>query len=147
MKRLILIIAIILVATSCVTYKKCVEKFQIKSDTIRTVTYRDTIIKVPILGTDTLYAWALVHDTLIVNNGTAHAITYVVHDTIHTNVWQSDTILKVRLDSAIKVIDTKEKQVITITQKAKLTKILWQIISGLAIVALMILIPRVFKKK
>ena len=151
MRRSLFVIAIILVATSCVTYKKCVEKFQIKSDTIRTIIYRDTIINVPVLGTDTLYAWALVHDTLVVNHGTAHAITYVVHDTLKTNLWVSDTTLKVKLDSAIRVVTILNKQVVTVTEKAKFTKVLnkflWIGLIVLAIVLVLVLVPRLLKKK
>jgi hypothetical protein len=147
MKSKICLFLCILSLSSCVTYQKCIEKFNIKTDSIRTVIYRDTIVPVYIPKTDTLYAWANIHDTLIVHSGTAHAESYVVHDTLKLNIWQSDTLLKIKIDSCIKIIDNQKTTVLTITKKARLEKILLEIIIGLGIVLLIILIPRILKKK
>jgi hypothetical protein len=144
---LVAFLLILVCFTSCITYQKCVEKFNIKTDSIKTVVYRDTIIPVYIHHTDTVRAYSSIHDTLIVHSGSAYAESYVVHDTLKVNVWQTDTTLKVKIDSCIKIINTKEKQVITVTQKAKLEKILWQIIVIVGIILLIILIPRMIKKK
>jgi hypothetical protein len=146
-KILFLTVFVILVFSSCATYKRCLEKFNWKSDTIRTIIYRDTIIPVLVHGTDTIYAWSTIRDTLIVHSGSAHGESFVIHDTLKLNVWSSDTIIKVKLDSAIKVIETRNTQIVTIKEKAKAEKILWQIIAGLGIVLLIILVPRIFKKR
>jgi hypothetical protein len=140
-----------LTLSGCVTYKACSEMFQWKSDTIKTVVYRDTIIPVFIKGTDTVFATATVRDTLYVHSGLSHAVSYVVHDTLKLNVWSSDTILKVRIDSALKVITVQNKQVTTITEKAKFSQIMNKIMGALSLVLLIcviiILVPRIFKKK
>ena len=133
--------------THCITYQKCVEKFNIKTDSVKIVTYRDTIIPVYIHATDTVRTFGNIHDTLIVHSGTAHAEAYTVHDTLLLETWSSDTTLKVKIDSCIKIINTKEKQVITITQKAKLDNVLKWIFGIVAVIMLIVLIPRVFKKK
>jgi hypothetical protein len=138
---------VLLAFSSCASYKRCSEKFNWKSDTIKTIFYRDTIIPVLIHGSDTVYAWSTIRDTLIVHSGSAHGESYVVHDTLKLNVWSSDTIIKVKLDSAIKVIETRNTQIVTIKEKAKFEKILWQIIAGLSIVFLIVLIPRLLKKR
>jgi hypothetical protein len=137
----------LLALSSCATYKRCSEKFNWKSDTIKTIVYRDTIIPVLVHGTDTVFAWSTIRDTLIVHSGSAHGKSYVIHDTLKLNVWSSDTIIKVKLDSAIKVIETRNTQIVTIKEKAKAEKILWQIIAGLGIVLLIILVPRILKKR
>ena len=139
-------VAFILFLGSCASYKRCASKFDWKSDTIKTVVYRDTIIPVLIHGTDTVFATATIRDTLIVHSGSAHAISYVVHDSLRLNVFSSDTTLQVRIDSALKVITVRNTQIVTITKKAKFTVIMWQIIAGLGIVFLIILVPRLFKK-
>jgi succinate dehydrogenase/fumarate reductase cytochrome b subunit len=144
---LLALFSLFLLFSGCATYKRCVEKYKWKSDTIRTVIYRDTIIPILIHGTDTVYAWSTIRDTLIVHSGSAHAQSYIVHDTLRLNVWQSDTILKIRLDSAIKIIDTRNTQIVTIKEKARAEKILWQIIAVLGIVFFIVLLPRIIKKK
>ena len=140
-------LGIILLLCSCATYKRCSAKFDWKSDTIKTVIYRDTIVPVLVHGTDTVFAWSTIRDTLIVHSGSAHGESYVIHDTLKLNVWSSDTIIKVKLDSAIKVIETRNTQIVTIKEKAKFEKILWQIIAGLSIVFFIVLIPRLLKKR
>ena len=146
-KSLFLTIFVLLAFSSCITYKRCSDKFNWKSDTIRTIVYRDTIIPFLVHGTDTVFAWSTIRDTLIVHSGSAHGESYVIHDTLKLNVWSSDTIIKVKLDSAIKVIGTRNTQIVTIKEKAKFEKILWQIIAGLSIVFLIVLIPRLLKKR
>jgi hypothetical protein len=88
---------------------------------------------------------------LYFQSGTAHSIVYVKHDTIRQQLWSTDTIIKVRLDSALKVITTQNKQVTTITEKAKFSVVMNKILTGLliifGIVLVVILVPRLFKKK
>jgi hypothetical protein len=145
--KLGLFVLILTCFTHCITYQKCVEKFNIKTDSIRIVTYRDTIVPVYIHSTDTVRTFGNIHDTLIVHSGTAHAEAYTVHDTLLLETWSSDTILKVKLDSAIKVINFKEKQVVTVTQKAKLDNVLKWVFGIVVVIMMIVLIQRVFKKK
>jgi hypothetical protein len=137
--------------TSCATYKRCSEKFQWKSDTVKTVIYRDTTIQVLIHGTDTVFATAYIQDTLYFQSGTAHSIVYVKHDTITQQLWSTDTIIKVQLDSALKVITIKDTQLVVKTEEGKglkfMNKILWSLVAILGIVAIIVIIPRFFKKK
>ena len=149
--KVVLLLILGLFTTSCVTYKACSTKFNWQSDTIRTVVYRDTIIPVLIHGTDTIYAVASVHDTLIIHNGTAHSQIYVVHDTIRANVWSSDTIIRVRLDSALKVITVNNKQMAVRIEEGRGAIFLNKLFACLLIIAIIALIivvvPRLFKKK
>lgn len=133
--------------SGCITYQKCVDKFNIKSDSVKIVTYRDSIVPVYIHATDTVKTWGNIHDTLIVHSGTAHAEAYTIHDTLLLETWSSDTLLRVKIDSCIKIINTKEKQVITVTQKAKLDNVLKWIFGIVAVIMIIVLIPRVLKKK
>jgi len=118
-------------------------------DTVRTVTtvYRDTVIYVPVLGTDTVYKQTTVKDTLIVHSGTAHGQSWVTHDTLKLMVWQSDTVLKVKLDSVIKIIDAKNTEIITLKDRTKTDRYFKYGIALAVIVLLIVLIPRVFKKR
>lgn len=121
-KKSVFLCILVLICTlfaSCVTQRACLLKFPPDTITKVTTIYRDTIINVPVLGTDTVYFFGKVTDTVYASSGTAHATTYVVHDTLKLNVWQSDTTLKVRLDSALQVIQQKDTQIITIQNKCE----------------------------
>ena len=137
--------------TSCVTYKACSTKFNWQSDTVRTVVYRDTIIPVLIHGTDTVFASAFYRDTLYVRSGSAHAEVYVVHDTIHANVFSTDTLLLVKLDSAIRDNIILNKQITTQKEEGQGVKFMAKLLGCLLIIAIIALIivvvPRLFKKK
>lgn len=93
-------------------------------DTTRTttVTYRDTVIFVPVLGTDTVYKYGHITDTVRVSSGTAHAVTYIVRDTLKLFVVQSDTILEFRLDSVIRESQIKDVTIMQITHKCDKSK-------------------------
>ena len=104
-------------STSCVTQKVCLKKFPPDTVKVQIMSYRDTIININVLPVDTIYEYGTLIDTLIASSGTAHGISYVVHDTLKLFVWQSDTIYKVKLDSAIKVIDTQQTVIHTLREK------------------------------
>ena len=133
--------------SGCASQKRCFEKFHILSDTVKTVIYRDTIIPVYVPAVDTVYQFGNIIDTVFASSGSAHAITYVLHDTLKLYVWQSDTTLQTKLDSVIKELIIEKGHVVTLVEKPKIYKILWQIIAGLGIVTLIVLIPRMLKKK
>ncbi|MCJ7447960.1 MAG: hypothetical protein MUO72_09715 [Bacteroidales bacterium] len=109
--------------------------------------YRDTIIEVHVPGHDTVFKESTIRDTIIVHSGTAHGRSWVIHDTIKLMVWQTDTILSVKLDSAIKVINDKNTLIYTIKQKTKFERYLWLGIVIAGIILLIVLVPRVLKKK
>lgn len=143
-----LLLPLILVYFSgCATYKRCSEKFQWKSDTIQTTVYRDTTIKVLISHTDTVFKSGTITDTLIVHSGSAHGMTYIVHDTLKLFVWQTDSTAFIKLDSAIRENQVLVNQVTTIKEKAKLSTILWQVFGIITLILLIVLITRLFKKK
>lgn len=96
MSRLSLLIIVLLssfLASSCVTYKACKEKFPSFADTI---TWRDTVFYVVVGPADTIHDSSFITDTVFVNSGSAGGAAWVVKDTIHLNVWQKDTIIAYR---------------------------------------------------
>jgi hypothetical protein len=149
MKRICLFFALLVLlgGTSCVTLKKCTEKFHIVSSVTETIKYRDTTVYLTVQKTDTVYGFGNLVDTIIVSSGTAHGMTFIKHDTLKLYVWQSDSSYKFKLDSVIKELMIEKSHIVTIVDKPKIYKILWQVLAGLAIVAFIILIPRILKKK
>ena len=95
---------------SCVTQKKCLQKFP-PTETVK-IEYRDTIIPVYVPRSDTVYQFATIRDTVRINTGTSHAVSYVIKDTLKLILWQTDTTLKVKLDSALKVISTQKTNIV-----------------------------------
>ena len=137
--------------SGCVTQKKCLQKFPVQEIHDTLIVYHDTIITVPVLGTDTVYSYGTIHDTVYATSGTAHAQSYVFRDTIRLFVSQSDTILKVRLDSAIRELQIKDTEIYTIQQecdKSKFEKILDKFLYIFVVVAFIVLIQffiKIFK--
>ena len=107
----------------CVTQKACLQKYPVQETHDTLIVYRDTIIEVPVLGTDTVYRWSTLFDTVYASSGTAHSVSYVTHDTLKLIVWQNDTILRVRLDSAIRELQFKDTEIYTIQQKCDKSKV------------------------
>ena len=95
MSRLSLLIIVLssLLASSCVTYKACKEKFPSFADT---TIWRDTVFYVVVGPSDTIHDSSIITDTVFVNSGSAGGQAWVVKDTIHLNVWQRDTIVAYR---------------------------------------------------
>jgi hypothetical protein len=117
MKKYLLFTICGLFLTSCVTQRRCMLKFPPDTVTHVSIVYRDSIIPVYIPKHDTVFGFTNIHDTLIVHSGTAHGQSWVIHDTLKMNVWQSDTTLKVKIDSCIKIIDSQKKEIFTIREK------------------------------
>lgn len=123
MKRTFILLGIILIGiSSCVTQKACLEKYPIKETHDTLIVYRDTTVNISVVGTDTVYRWSTLYDTIYANSGTAHAVTFVKKDTLKLIVWQSDTVLKVRLDSAIRELQYKDSEIYTIQAKCDKSK-------------------------
>lgn len=137
--------------SGCVTQKKCLQKFPVQEIHDTLIVYHDTIITVPVLGTDTVYSYGTIHDTVYATSGTAHSVSYVTHDTLRLYVWQSDTTLKVRLDSAIRELQIKDREIIEVQQecdKSKFEKILDKFLYIFVVVAFIVLIQffiKIFK--
>ena len=126
-----LIIAIFFVAQSCVTQRRCTEKFPLQDS----ITFRDTIYYVS-LETDTIHNVSYITDTVYASTGTAGGSAWVKNDTIYLNVWQKDTIIEYR-DSVMTVY---QQQVVELP--CKKTPVLNKII---VIVVLLFGIVLVFK--
>ena len=122
-KGIVTILFVTIFFGGCVTQKRCLEKYPVQESHDTLIVYRDTIIEVPVMGTDTVYRWSTLFDTVYASSGTAHAITYVKRDTVKLFVWASDTILKVRLDSAIRELQFKDIEIYTIQQKCDKSKV------------------------
>lgn len=120
--------------------------------TTRVITYRDTIIFVPILGTDTVFQAVTIRDTIKITAGTAHSVAYVVKDTIYSYVWSTDTVLAVRIDSLITEVVKRDIQISVLEKgEGKFFKVLDQftkLFIILAIIAgIVVIVPRIFKKR
>jgi len=137
-----LIILSLILLSGCATQQRCFEKFPPDTITTTTIEYRDSIIPVYISNTDTVFRWGTIIDTIFAESGTAHGRTWVIHDTLRLEVWQSDSIYQVQKDSLIQVIKTHETEIVTIKEKAEFVVYLkW----GFASLVLILLIM-IFKK-
>lgn len=122
-------------------------------DTTEVVTtvYKDTIIFVPVLGTDTVYKWSTIFDTVFASSGTAHSVSYVTHDTLKLFVFSSDTLVSYRLDSLKTEITNRDVKIEVLESESKFVKAVNSLKFPLIIIALIalivILIPRILKKK
>lgn len=125
---------------SCITQRRCLDKFPPDTVLVTNTVYRDTVIVVPILGTDTVTVYGTIRDTVYASSGTAHAQTYIIRDTLRLNVWQTDTTLQVKVDSCIREITNRETIIREIKSKngARIERIVW-------LVAVMFLIALLFK--
>ena len=115
------------------------------------IVYRDTTVNISVVGTDTVYKYGTIRDTVYASSGTAHSVSYVTHDTLRLYVWQSDTTLKVRLDSAIRELQIKDREIIEVQQKcdkSKFEKILDKFLYIFLVIAFIVLIQffiKIFK--
>jgi hypothetical protein len=137
-----------LLLSGCVTQRACLEKFPVQEMHDTVIVYRDTVINVPIAGADTVFVYGTVRDTVYASSGTAHAVTYTVRDTVRLLVWQSDTILWVRLDSALQELQIKDREIYTITmgcEKSKTERVLNKIFMVLVAIGFIVLIRLLYK--
>lgn len=119
---LLLFLFVSLFFASCVTQKACLQKYPIKETHDTLIVYRDTTVNISVVGTDTVYRWSTLYDTIYASSGTAHSVSYVTHDTLRVMVWQSDTVITLKLDSALQVIALKDSEIYTIQQKCDKSK-------------------------
>ena len=116
--RKILILLTVLLASSCVTQRRCYEKFP-PQDTV--VTWHDTVYYVS-LKTDTVYKYGTITDTVYANTGTAGGSAWVINDTIYLNVWQKDTVLLYR--DSIKTVEVTKVVNLPCRKSPVLTKVI-----------------------
>ena len=142
MKNIYLFI-VILIFTSCVTQKRCLNKFPPDTTTTISVVYRDTVIPVYLPYFDTVYATSTIYDTLVVNQGTVRVRTWVVRDTIYQNLWQVDTTLYLTIDSLIRDTTIKKLDIITIKEKVGLWRFLSFILFGVLLLAIILIFLKI----
>lgn len=116
--RKILILLTVLLASSCVTQRRCYEKFP-PQDTL--ITWHDTVFFVS-LKTDTVYKYGTITDTVYANTGTAGGSAWVINDTIYLNVWQKDTVLLYR--DSIKTVEVTKVVNLPCRKSPVLTKVI-----------------------
>jgi len=162
-------ILIILLSVSCVTQRKCLEKFPPDIDSVLTIRdttiYRDTVISRYLPG-DTVYSWRYIFDTVEINTepelyppDTAFAETDLAlakawvdvrgrFSKVNVILIQKDTTLQFRLDSALRASDHWERLYITEVHTVPERFIpLWTkiLISALVLIILLILLRGILK--
>ena len=128
-----LIILLLLLLSSCVTQRRCLEKFPVKD----TVVYHDTVYQVHVPPADTVIRWGEIHDTVYASSGTASGQAWVTHDTLWLNVWQRDTVVQYR--DSIKV----ETKVVTVQQPCRKTPVLNRIVAIGVILLVILLVAKI----
>ena len=115
MKKLLPLILTIVLASSCVTQKRCFEKFppEVKTDTVfyevvrDSIVYRDTTIILTLPGQtviDSIFIKPGVIETspVILETELARAEAFYRTPKVYLKLVQKDTLIKIRLDSALK---------------------------------------------
>ena len=128
-----LIILSLIILSGCVTQKRCIQLYPPDTARVTTVEYRDSIIPVYISNTDTVFSWGTIRDTIFAESGTAHGRTWVIHDTLRLQVWQTDSTYMIRLDSAIQVIKIRDQVIKEVSKKSAWTEIKFSLLIILCI--------------
>jgi len=117
MKRILIFLLLLIIGTSCVTQKRCNEKFpQVASTIIKdSIVYRDSIIYKPIIVEVKIPGDTVTKETIVyLNKGLvnsfpliaettfAKAIAQVVNSKLTLNLYQKDTTYNQRYDSVVK---------------------------------------------
>lgn len=113
---LFLVLAVLFAGTSCVTQRKCLEKFPVKSDTVKIVTVRDSIVfkdkivEIKIPGKTVIDSVVIpcpppppfyIPDTARAETEFAIAQAWFEYPHIALFLKQKESVLQVKLDSAI----------------------------------------------
>jgi predicted nucleic acid-binding Zn ribbon protein len=103
------------------------------------------------LGTDTVYKWSTIFDTVFASSGTAHSISYVTHDTLKLFVFSTDTLVTYRIDSLKTEIAIRETKIEVLEKESKFVKAVnalkFPLIIALILAVIVVLIPRILKKR
>jgi hypothetical protein len=159
----IAIFAILLLTVGCVTSKRCSEKFPptviSTVDTIHVIEYRDTIIEKYLPG-DTVYSveQIVVTDTVIkvlrpveAETELANAKAWIDNDLLRLRLIQKDSILRFKLDSAIRVssdtitITTVETKTVEVKKAVTKYATFWVIIV-LWFLSMLVCVTGLFRK-
>lgn len=135
--RIVLILCFL--CTSCVTQKKCFDRYGSIRDTVYN-TYRDTIYFVTVTS-DTVYASGILTDTVNASTALASGRAWIKRDTLFLKVWQKDTIIEYR--DSIQIVNHEIVQ--TIQAPPKFNGVLWQVLGIVFLILLIILFVR-FRK-
>jgi len=165
------ILALMFLVSSCVTQRRCLEKYPIQADTVRivlskdTIIYRDTVIFIKIPADTVIRVDSVVipcpespgdyiPDTAIVETSRVIAKSWFTYPNIRLTVQEKDMIVFARLDSAIsqaehwrseyeKIIQVKEiKQPPGLIYKIAL----WAWVGILIVILLIVVINITFRK-
>jgi len=149
--RSLLVMFLGLVVASCVTQKRCLEKWPPSIMYHDTVIYKDTTLYVAlppdtVFGSDTVMIinhQAVSIDTMVLETDYAIAWAWVTGSRIHQRLAHKITALELRYDSLLR----ERTKVITLTQivkeKPRFNGILWQVIALAGIILLIILAIRI----
>jgi hypothetical protein len=158
MKAVLVIIIVSLTVSSCVTQKKCNEKFPSKRDTIRIETvrdslvYKDKIVEVKIPGETRIDSVIIpcppppptyIADTAKAETEYARAFAWFSYPRIKLRLEQKASILELKLDSAIKEAyqwRTKFEQITVTPQPVKYIPTFYKYCLGFSIGVILILI-------
>lgn len=133
------VLILLLICTSCVTQRACLDKFPPQQTTTNTVVYRDTVYFYR-TDTDTIYAVASWMDTVNVSSGMIIGQAWVARDSIYIKVIQRDTIIQWR--DSVRVEIKEVTKVVTAPQEY--SGRLWQgiILAVILLLALLLIIKR-----
>ena len=133
----LLIGILLLLATSCVTLDKCIEKFPVTYNDTLKVTYRDTVYFFKTFS-DTVYASGELWDTINVSTGMTVGYGWIVKDTLKIKLIQRDTVYAFR-DS----IRTEIKEIVktvTVTEPCQKSPVLTKVIIIMSILLIGIIV-------
>ena len=129
------VLILLLICTSCVTQRACLDKFPPQETTTNTVVYRDTVYFYR-TDTDTIYAVASWMDTVNVSSGLIIGQAWVARDSIYINVIQRDTIIQWRDSVRVEIKEVTTTVQLPPEYSGKLWQ--WIILAGLILAGILL---------
>lgn len=147
-----LAIGLFFALSSCLTQKRCFEKFPIQADTVRietikdSIAYRDTLIFITIPGdhsVDSVFVpcppppSGFIPDTARAETQLARAVAYWHYPVIKLELTQKDLTITSRLDSAIREIyhwKTEYEKIIAISPKKTPIPVIYKLALGFSVI-------------
>lgn len=151
-KNSVLAISLIFALSSCLTQKRCFEKFPIQTDTVRietikdSIAYRDTLIYITIPGSVSVDSVIIpcppppsgfVPDTARADTELARAIAWYDYPAINLQLTQKDLTITSRLDSAIREIyhwKTEYEKIVAISPKKTPIPVIYKLALGFSVI-------------
>lgn len=133
--RKLAIIILCIIATSCVTQRRCYEKFPPQVGVTDTVVYRDTVYFFR-TDRDTVWAVASWMDTVSVDQGLIIGQAWVARDSIYIKVVQQDTLIQWRDSVRVEIKEVTK----TVQLPPEYNGKLWQLIvlAGLVLAGILL---------